>query len=211
MRVTLGGISHETHTSSTVRTTFASFQEQRQLRGEDVLTLQGTETPAGGAIDGAREQAMLHSPALYAEAMPGGIIAAHAYADLLSQLLQEIELANPLDGILLLLHGAMVIEGIDDGEGDLLQKVRSMVGQEVPIVATLDFHANIRSLMVEQADVLVGYDTYPRSCRFHKACTRIGPPRGRSSPWPIMWSKSARSSPSPSLVTSPTPTFEMQK
>ena len=67
----------------------------------------------------------------------------------------------PLDGVLLALHGAMVTEIDDDGDGYILQIVREIVGPDVPVVATLDLHANISPRMVELADVLIGYDTYP--------------------------------------------------
>ena len=68
---------------------------------------------------------------------------------------------GPLDGVLLALHGAMVTEIDDDGDGYILQTVREIVGPDVPVVATLDLHANISPRMVELADVLIGYDTYP--------------------------------------------------
>ena len=68
---------------------------------------------------------------------------------------------GPLDGVLLALHGAMVTEIDDDGDGYILQVVREIVGPDVPVVATLDLHANISPRMVELADVLIGYDTYP--------------------------------------------------
>ena len=68
---------------------------------------------------------------------------------------------GPLDGILLALHGAMVTEIDDDGDGYVLQTVRQIVGPDVPVVATLDLHANISPRMVELANVLIGYDTYP--------------------------------------------------
>ena len=67
----------------------------------------------------------------------------------------------PVDGALLDLHGAMVIEGIDDGEGDLLRGVRSILGPDRPVVVTLDLHANISDTMAELSDVIIPCDTYP--------------------------------------------------
>jgi len=83
--------------------------------------------------------------------------------------LDGIERAKPLDGLFLALHGAMVVEGIDDGEGYLLEKVRDLIGETPSIVATLDLHANISPLMVETADILVGYDTYPHVDAYERA------------------------------------------
>jgi microcystin degradation protein MlrC len=71
------------------------------------------------------------------------------------------EAALPVDGVLLELHGAMVTEELEDAEGDIISHVREVVGPEVPVIATLDLHANISPLMVEESDALIGYDTYP--------------------------------------------------
>ena len=69
--------------------------------------------------------------------------------------------AGPVDGVLLALHGAMVTERDRDGDALLLEAARRVVGTEMPIVSTLDLHANISQRMVDAADVLIGYDTYP--------------------------------------------------
>ena len=69
--------------------------------------------------------------------------------------------AGSIDGVLLELHGAMVAEGIDDGEGHILEAMRDLVGPQVPILAQLDIHSNVSQRMVEIADVLVGRGTYP--------------------------------------------------
>lgn len=69
--------------------------------------------------------------------------------------------ARPLDGLLLDLHGAMVAEHIDDGEGELLARLRAVVGPSVPIAACLDLHGNLTQTMVDKSDVLVAFRTYP--------------------------------------------------
>ena len=69
--------------------------------------------------------------------------------------------AGPLDGVFLELHGAMVAEGFDDAEGELLRRVRAVVGPDMPMAASLDPHANMTAAMVAHADVLVPYRTYP--------------------------------------------------
>ena len=100
-------------------------------------------------------------PTLLANATPGGTIEESAYRRLKAMLLERLRAVLPVDGVLLDLHGAMVTDDHQDAEGDIISFVRDLVGQSVPIVATLDLHANITALMAEQADVLIGYDTYP--------------------------------------------------
>src|SRR5688500_11586651 len=97
-------------------------------------------------------------------ATPSGLVTREAIehlAKLLADGLRRALAEGPLDGVLLALHGAMVTEIDDDGEGYLLQTVRDAVGPDVSVAATLDLHANISRLMVDLADVLIGYDTYP--------------------------------------------------
>jgi microcystin degradation protein MlrC len=97
------------------------------------------------------------------------------YAEARNRLLADLETAGPLDGVLLDLHGAMVVEGLDDGEGDLLQAVRAAVGA-VPIAVTLDFHANVTRSMVDTATLLHGYKTYPHvdmDARGREAAARL--------------------------------------
>jgi microcystin degradation protein MlrC len=93
--------------------------------------------------------------------MPGGRVTRHAYETLRQGLLQRLAGARPVDGVLLALHGAMVAEGEDDCEGDILARVRDLVGPACPIVCVLDMHGNVSPGMVEAADVLIAFDTNP--------------------------------------------------
>jgi len=164
MRIVVGAIKHETNTFSTTRTSLASFREQGLLERDEVLhTLEGTNTEVGGFIRAAEAEGFDLYPTLHASAMPGGMVTNSAFTYLLDHLTRSIEDAGECDGILLALHGAMVAEGHDDGEGTILQAVRTRVGPAVPIVSTLDLHANITRLMVHSADILVGYDEYPHT------------------------------------------------
>ncbi|MFI7843924.1 M81 family metallopeptidase, partial [Acinetobacter baumannii] len=69
--------------------------------------------------------------------------------------------ALPVDGIYLDLHGAMVCEHLDDGEGELLARIKSAVGHDIPVAVSLDLHGNITRRSVDDADVMIGYRTYP--------------------------------------------------
>jgi microcystin degradation protein MlrC len=96
-----------------------------------------------------------------ANAMPAGITTRSAYETLKAELLSDLKAALPVDMIVLILHGAMVAQGYDDCEGDLLQACRDIVGPDVPVGAGLDPHAHLSDLMVEAADILVFYKEWP--------------------------------------------------
>jgi microcystin degradation protein MlrC len=154
-------VSHETNTFSPIRTDRVQF-ETRDLRygGEILEAYRGTGTCLGGMIAGAGALDVALVPSLAAAAAPAGRVAKEFYAEARDRLLADLRAAGPLDGILLDLHGAMVVEGLDDGEGDLLNAVRATVGG-VPVAVTLDFHANVTPPMVRAATLLHGYKTYP--------------------------------------------------
>lgn len=95
----------------------------------------------------------------YAE--PGGTIVRTAYEELRDELLADLEAAMPVDIVLLALHGAMAAEGYDDCEGDILSRVRAIVGPDVVVGAELDLHCHLTEAMIEQASVLVIYKEYP--------------------------------------------------
>ena len=162
MRVAVAGCWHETHTFANTRTTLADFEKLELVEGAAIIPhYEATRTGVGGIIAGARQFGLELAPVFYAGAMPSGLVTGDTYAELERRLLAGLRAVGPVDGLLAPLHGAMVAEGIDDVEGRLLQQMRHVLGPARPIVATLDFHANISPLMVEAADVLIGYDTYP--------------------------------------------------
>lgn len=170
MRIAIGGVSHETNTFSNIRTTRDLFQ---QCAGEEIIdTFGGTRSSIGGFIDVAAREGFDVVPTFFARATPSGIVAADAIAAFEQRILDGIAAAQSdgrLDGVLLALHGAMVTELDDDGEGHLLRRVRALVGADVPVVATLDWHCYISQDMVENADVLVTYDTYPHVDNWERA------------------------------------------
>jgi microcystin degradation protein MlrC len=164
-RVAAAQIAHETSAFSAVKTDLAAFAASGIELGQDVIeTSRGTNTEFGGFITGAAAQGFDLIPLLAVWATPSGLVTAEAIEHLTGLLgdgLRRAMAEGPLDGVLLALHGAMVTEIDDDGDGYVLQAVRRIVGPDVPVVATLDLHANISARMVELADVLIGYDTYP--------------------------------------------------
>ena len=163
MRIATGGIIHETSTCVDTRTTLHDFEFDRGIiRGGGILTtFRGTNVCTGGFIDGADENDFEPVPLLRASAFPGGLIVREDYNQLLNEMLQRLSEAGPIDGVLLDLHGAMVVEGIDDGDGDVIAAVRRAVGPDCPIVVTQDLHGNHTRHRVAQSNAIVGFDTFP--------------------------------------------------
>ncbi len=170
MRIAIGGISHETNTFSNIRTTMDLFQ---QCEGQAILdAFSGTQSSLGGFIEIAAREGFTVVPTFFARATPSGIVAADAIEAIEQRILDGIAAAcadGGLDGVLLALHGAMVTEVDDDGEGHILHRVRALVGPNLPVVATLDWHCYISETMVRDADVLVTYDTYPHVDNWERA------------------------------------------
>jgi microcystin degradation protein MlrC len=162
MRFFVAMFAHETNTFSTIVTDRRQF-EARDLRygGEILEAYRGTGTCLGGMIDTARARGVTLVPSVATAASPAGCVTKDFYEDIEERLLADLRAAGPLDGVLLDLHGAMVPEGVEDGEGRLLARVRETVGAAVPIAVTLDFHGNVTRAMVGAATLLHGYKTYP--------------------------------------------------
>ncbi len=164
MRVVTGAIAHETSTFTPVATTWESYRDQRfgYLRGKEIFEkFRGTNTPIGGFIEGAERHGFELVPTIFANAHPSAPTPREIFDAILKDLLDGIQAAGKIDGVLLELHGAMVAEGIDDGEGHILTAVRNLVGSGVPVLAQLDIHSNVSLRMIEKADVLIGRETYP--------------------------------------------------
>jgi microcystin degradation protein MlrC len=163
MRIAIGGIGHESNTFSVVPTTWESFSANNGLsRGEAIFErFADTNTIVSGFMDGCSELGYRQVPLIWTTTTPSGAVQQEAYERLKSLLLESLEKAGGVDGVLLDLHGAMVAAETDDVEGDLLEGVRKAMGAQVPLIATLDLHTNMTERMVELADVLVGFDTYP--------------------------------------------------
>ncbi|MGE0315251.1 MAG: M81 family metallopeptidase [Lautropia sp.] len=166
MRVAVGGFMHETNSFSPVPTRYEDFahagDREPLVRGAAMLeTFSSSNVGVGGALDVLRGAGLTPVPLLWASAAPAGHVTRDAYERIVAMLLDDLRAALPVDGIYLCLHGAMVVEHVEDGEGELLGRVRALVGDSVPIVASLDFHSNTTPQMFRLADALVSYRTYP--------------------------------------------------
>jgi microcystin degradation protein MlrC len=172
--VLIGQIEHETNTFSALPTGMTEFADASLHYGTDVIAdLTGTNTAVGGFLRVADDEDWDVVPTVAADATPGGVVTADARETLLEEVLDGIEKSDP-DGVLLALHGAMVSEAERDGEeqrsssnrpqagdGYILERVRGAVDDDVPVMASLDLHANLSEQMATNADGLFGYDTYP--------------------------------------------------
>jgi len=171
MRIAYGELKQESNTFSPVIATLDDFYAYHLYSGKEIEErLKSTNTEVAGFLDSAAAKGIELVPTVAAMAMSGGKVEAGTYGVLKRRLLEEIAQAGPIDGVVLALHGGMVVEGIDDAEGDLLTAVRHMVGDAMPIVASLDLHGNVTEEMVLSADILVGFDTCPHIDLYETGC-----------------------------------------
>jgi microcystin degradation protein MlrC len=164
MRIVTGGIAQETNTFQRELTTLADFQRPgfgTIVRGQQLLDLEGTGTVYGGAVAEAKRLNVELNPTTYGSVMPGGRVTREAFDILRDEIVAGIRAALPVDGVLLVLHGAMALQNDDDGEILLIQAVRDVVGPSMPIVAPLDLHTNLSDDMVVGVNAFVGYKEYP--------------------------------------------------
>jgi microcystin degradation protein MlrC len=163
-RVYVGCILFEANTFSPVRTGLQAFKDTYLAEGEATRELVHANVEVGGFY---REMEKADGVATVAGfvswGVPGGTVAREAFAELSARLFKGIRGAGRLDGLYLSLHGAMAAEGEDDCEGFILHTARRIVGDSVPIVASVDWHACMTRRMVENADLFVGYRTYPHT------------------------------------------------
>ncbi len=166
VRVAIGGFHHETNTFSSQPATYDRFVLADgwpgMLHGDAMFSsLTGYNIAAAGMIDVCHEQGWEVAPLTWCNATPCGRVTSDAFERITDRLLDDLKKAGPIDGLLLDLHGAMVTESHDDGEGELLRRVRELTGPDLPIVVSLDYHANLSDAMVAFADQLLIYRTYP--------------------------------------------------
>lgn len=156
--------AHETNTFSKIPTRYESFQAQDFFPdGAAAIAARGqSNTELAGFCDAARAHGWELVHVLSAIAQPAGAVTRDAFDRLTDPIVAAARThRDRLHGIILGLHGAMVTEFCDDGEGELLARLRAVVGPGLPIAVTLDLHANVTRAMCRHADILVSYQTYP--------------------------------------------------
>ena len=165
-RIAVGGFQHETNTFAPTPADYAAFVSGGGWPGicfGDAIrpAVEGANIPAGGAFAALGAAGHQTVGLTWAAASPSDKVTADAYERIAGDMIRRLQAALPIDGVYLDLHGAMVSERFDDGEGELLRRVRAVVGDRVPIAVSLDLHANVTRQMIALADAIAIYRTYP--------------------------------------------------
>jgi microcystin degradation protein MlrC len=165
-RIAVGGFLHETNTFAPTKAAYADFVHgggwPAMTQGADVLkSMRDINVGLAGFIEQAEARGWELVPTIFSAASPSAHVTEDAYERIARVIVDGIRNAGPLDAVYLDLHGAMVTELLDDGEGEILRRVRQVIGNDLPLVVSLDLHANVTPEMVEHADALIAYRTYP--------------------------------------------------
>ena len=161
-RVALLGIYHESNTFVITPTVLDDFRNGKYLKGESIRKeYQLAHNEIGGMLEVLDKEGIEAIPLLFASATPGGTISAETYNFILQETLEELKKVLPIDACLVIPHGAGVSEEFPDMDGHWLSKVREVVGDTIPIIGTLDLHANVSQLMVSSTNALVAYKQNP--------------------------------------------------
>ena len=157
--VALGSIFIECNHFGGMPADLETFRRGQLDYDDDILRYQsGT---VGGMLSTLRERETEIHPLLVASACPSRHITSACYRQLKEELLSRLQAGPSVNGVLLGLHGAAAAEDVGDLEGNLLESVRTLVGPDIPIVATLDLHAHVTEQMIHSADALLAWETYP--------------------------------------------------
>ncbi|MGD9536284.1 MAG: M81 family metallopeptidase [Alphaproteobacteria bacterium] len=167
-RIAVAGFQHETNTFAPTRADYDAFARPDAWPGLSrgpalIEAVAGINLPAAGFIEAARADGHVIEPVLWCSATPSAQVTEDAFERIAGAMTADLRAlldAGPLDAVYLDLHGAMVCEHLEDGEGELLRRLRRTV-KDTPIVASLDLHANVTQAMIDEADALVAYRTYP--------------------------------------------------
>lgn len=165
-RIAVGGFLHETNTFAPTKATYDNFVHgggwPSMAHGADVLkVMRKINVGLAGFVEAAEANGWELIPTISCGASPSAHVTEEAFERIVKEMVDGIANAGPLDAVYLDLHGAMVTEHLDDGEGEILARVRKAIGKDLPLVASLDLHANVTPEMVEHADALIAYRTYP--------------------------------------------------
>lgn len=172
-RVGFLGVYHESNTFASKATGLQAFTP-RWYRGQELIdTFQATRSVGGGFIDGARDNGLQLVPLFATYATPSGPVTRAAFDRIIEEFRVALTSAGPIDGILLEIHGDLVVEGIDDAEETVVDLIRRHL-PGVPISAVLDLHANFSKPRLQGIDVLIGYRTNPHIDTYERGWDAAG-------------------------------------
>ncbi|MCX6050277.1 MAG: M81 family metallopeptidase [Chloroflexi bacterium] len=163
MRIAIASVGQETCSFTPVRTTLATFRQYGLYEGDEILQRMRETGPIGGFLAAVQAEAieLVPLPIIRGWGSANGMLTAETLAFFEDKIVTGLQQALPLDGFFFDLHGAAAAENEPDVEGYLLAAARRVIGPTVPMVASLDHHANITQLMIDMLDGLVGHRTQP--------------------------------------------------
>src|SRR6516162_1115923 len=165
-RIAVGGFQHETNTFAPLKATWAEFERADAwpgfVRGPQLIdAVEGFNIPIAGAVKALQGLGHELVPLCWCSAPPSSYVEREAFEKVAGCILEDLQAHGPVDAVYLDLHGAMVAEHHEDGEGELMRRVRGVIGERMPLVASLDYHTNMTPEMVHHASAMIGYRTYP--------------------------------------------------
>src|ERR1700755_3048699 len=157
IRIAVGGVLHEPNTFAPTRATYDDFVHgggwPSMAHGPDVLkVMRKINVGLAGFVETAEANGWALAPTISAAASPSAHVTRDAFERVMKEMVDGIAAAGPIDAVYLDLHGAMVTEHHDDGEGEILARVRKVIAPDLPVVASLDLHANVSPEMIAHAD-----------------------------------------------------------
>ncbi|MEQ9122565.1 MAG: M81 family metallopeptidase, partial [Alphaproteobacteria bacterium] len=192
MKLFIAALGTETNTFSAIPTAMRGFERTMLFRGDATQRpLMQFSEPLHVWRKAGEAKGMTVVESIAALARPAGVTVRKVYESLRDELLDDLKAALPVDMVLLNMHGAMVADGYDDCEGDLLARVRAIVGDGVPVGGELDLHCSITPEMLAAADVLITYKEYPhvdgglRAAELFDLCLKTA--EGRVKPVMATW------------------------
>jgi microcystin degradation protein MlrC len=165
-RIAVGGFLHETNTFAPTKAVYADFVHgggwpAMRLGADMLAVMRDINVGLAGFVGQAEANGWELAPTIFAAASPSAHVTEDAYERIAKVMIDGIKAAGAIDAVYLDLHGAMVTEHLDDGEGEILGRVRKVIGKDLPLVVSLDLHANVTPQMMQHADALIAYRTYP--------------------------------------------------
>ena len=162
-KIAVGGFQHETNTFAPHFAHYEDFVKPdgwpALTRGEDLFSvMEGLNIPLAGFIENARASGHQLHPMLWCSAEPSSFVTRDAFEKVAELFCQSLQSVGELDAVYLDLHGAMVTEHFEDGEGELLRRVREIIGLDMPLLVSLDLHANVTEAMVEHATAITIFE-----------------------------------------------------
>jgi len=168
-KVLIAEFKHETNTFCVDKTGIKQFNDRYLKYGEEIIDFfREARVEMGGIIKASQEENLTLIPAIATNAQPGGPVSREMFEKVRKNILDTFRKERQIDGILLVLHGAMVLENSPDGEGELLEAIRQNIGEDIPIMATLDLHSNITEKMCMNVNGLFPFDNYPHTDMYER-------------------------------------------